>query len=255
MAQRLRASLRGAGLVLAASLTACAGSTPPSAPPPRLVTQPFYEPVVVAWAVAYRDMLDEALPFDVDTRNRQGGLDRVDQGEAGLLVTSGEPPEGWFATPLGQVALAVVVHPDNPVRDLSIEEARRLFSGLSDSWSDVGGRDLPVQPVLPLPGEPAGEVFSSLVLDGTEPWPGTLLAPTAAAMAQWVGEEPGAIGILPLAAVPESLRAVRIEGVLPGDSTVASGAYPLAANLVATAPAEPAGPLRDFLVWLQSRTG
>jgi phosphate transport system substrate-binding protein len=253
MGQRLRTSLLGAGILLAASLAACAGPTPSPAPPPRLVTQPFYEPVVVEWAVAYRTMLDGALPFDVDTRTRLDGLDRVDQGEAGLLVTSGEPPEGWFATPLGRVALAVVVHPDNPVRDLSIEEVRRLFSGLSDSWSDVGGRDIPVQPVLPLPGEPAGDVFSSLVLDGVEPWPGTLLAPTAAAMAQSVGEEPGAVGILPLAAVPESLRAIRIEGVLPGDSTVASGAYPLTANLLATAPSEPASPLRDFLVWIQSR--
>jgi ABC-type phosphate transport system substrate-binding protein len=71
-------------------------------------------------------------------------------------------------------------------------------------------------------------------------------------MNQLVAEDPGAIGILPSAAVPEGLRAVRIDGILPGESTIASGTYPLTVSLLATAPSEPASPLRDFLVWIQS---
>ena len=249
----MKRRLAVAGALAMLLLAACSGSTPTAVPPPRLVSQPFYEPVLVEWAVAYRDTLTASLPFDLDTRTRDEALDRVEQGQAGLMVTSGEPPAGWFATPLGRLGLAVVVHPDNPVRDLSLDEVRDLFSGLSDSWDDVGGRELPVQPVLPLPGEPIGEAFSTLVLGEAKPWPGTLLAPTAAAMAQLVAEEPGAIGILPLAAVPETLRSVRIEGILPGASTIASGAYPLTVSLVATAPSEPGSPLRDFLVWIQSQ--
>ena len=234
-------------------MAACTGSAPTATPPPRLVTQPFYEPVLVDWAVTYRDSLQDPLPFDLDTRTREEGLDRVEQGDAELLVTSGEPPAGWFATPLGPLGLAVVVHPDNPVRDLSLDELRDLFIGLSDSWDDVGGRQLPVQPVLPLPGEPIGVAFATLALGEAKPWPGTLLAPTAAAMAELVGDEPGAIGVLPLAAVPETLRTVRIGGTLPGASTIASGAYPLTVPLLATAPSEPGSPLREFLVWIQSQ--
>jgi ABC-type phosphate transport system substrate-binding protein len=236
-------------------LAGCTDSTPTASPPPRLVTQPFYEPVLVDWAVTYRDSLPDPLPFDLDTRTRDEGLDRVGQDEAELLVMSGEPPAGWFATPLGRLGLAVVVHPDNPVRDLSVDELRDLFSGLADSWDDVGGRELPVQPVLPLPGEPIGESFAMLVMGEAKPWPGTLLAPTAAAMAELIGEDPGAIGLLPLAAVPETLRTVRIGGILPGASTIASGAYPLTVPLVATAPNEPGSPLREFLVWIQSHSG
>ena len=251
----MKPSLGRLGAVLALSLAACSGSTPTPTAPPRLVSQPFYEPVLVEWAVAYRETLSGPLPFDLDTRTRGQGLERVEQGEADLLLTSGEPPAGWFATPLGRVGLAVVVHPDNPVRDLSMDELSDLFSGLADSWDDVGGRQLPVQPVLPLPGEPIGEAFASLVLGEAKPWPGTLLAPTAAAMNQLVAEGPGAIGILPSAAVAETLRAVRIDGILPGESTIASGTYPLTVSLLATAPSEPGSPLRDFLVWIQSRSG
>ena len=236
-------------------LAGCSGSTPTATAPPRLVTQPFYEPVLVDWAVAYRDVLQSPLPFDLDTRTRGEALNRLEQGEADLLVTSGEPPADWFATPLGRMGLAVVVHPDNPVRDLSIDELRDLFSGLSDSWEDVGGRQASVQPVLPLPGEPMGEAFAALVLGEAKPWSGTLLAPTAAAMTQLVAEDPAAIGILPSAAVPETLRAVRIGGILPGESTIAAGSYPLTVPLLATSPSEPGSPLRDFLVWIQSSGG
>lgn len=255
MAERLKPALVGLSALLFLSLAACSASPIAPTPPPRLVTQPFYEPVLVDWAVAYRDGQIGPLPFDLDTRTRGEGIDRVEQGEADVLVTSGDPPDGWFATPLGALGLAVVVHPDNPVRDLSIDELRDLFSGLSDTWDDVGGREQPVQPVLPLPDEPLGEAFSSLVLGETKPWPGTLLAPTAAAMVQVLAEDPGAIGLLPLGAVPETLRTVRIEGILPGDTTVASGAYPLRVSLLATAPAEPGSPLRDFLAWIQSHSG
>ena len=81
------------------------------------------------------------------------------------------------------------------------------------------------------------------------------MAPTAAAMTQLIAEDEGAIGLLPMAAVPETLRVVRVEGVLPGETTIASGAYPLTVSLLATAPEEPVGPLRDFLVWIQSGFG
>jgi phosphate transport system substrate-binding protein len=240
-------------VLFATALSACSRTPPTPVVYPRLETQPFYEPILVDWAATYRGGLAGPLPFDLDTRTRGEGQDRVEQGQADLLVTSGEPPMGWFATPLGPQAVAVVVHPDNPVRDLSLDELRDLFEGLANTWDEVGGRPIPVQPILPLPGEPLGEAFAAVVLADGAPWPGTLLAPTAAAMAEVVAEDPGAIGVLPLTAVPKTLRVIRVGGVLPGETTVASGAYPLTVTLMATAPDEPPGALRDFLGWIQAQ--
>jgi hypothetical protein len=58
-----------------------------------------------------------------------------------------------------------------------------------------------------------------------------------------VAEEEGALGIIPLASVTPEVRVVRIDGVL----------YPLTIELFAASPLEPTSPLRDFLVWIQSR--
>jgi len=239
-------------LVFVTGLTACGSASPTPASFPLVVTQPYFEPLVVAWSVAYRATLPGPLPFELDTRTRSASIEAVEQGEAALVVTSGEPPVGWFATPVGRVGLAVVVHSDNPVRDLTMEELNDLFAGRAATWSAVGGREVPVQPVLPVPGEPAGEAFRQAVLRDSAPWPGTLLAPTAAAMVELVARDEGAIGILPTSAVTEDLRSVRIEGVLPGAATIADGSYPLTIALFAAAPREPGSPLREFLVWIQS---
>lgn len=237
------------------SLAACTASPTPPVAPPRVVSQPYFEPEVVAWAKAYREALGSTLPFDLDTRTRDLAIEAVQAGESAVVLTSGDPPEGWFATPIGRLGLAVIVHPDNPVRDLALEEIRDLFAGRTASWSEVGGVEAPVQPVLPLPEEPAGEFFLEQVLGERRPWPGTLLAPTAAAMVQIVSEDETAIGLVPTAALTESVHAIRVGGVPPEAADVESGRYPLSLEMMATSPAEPASPVREFLAWLQARMG
>lgn len=248
MSLRTSTPLLALGLLLAA----CAAPTPTPALLRRVVTQPYFEPALVEMAVAYREALGSPLPFDLETRTRGQGIELVSDGQAELVVTSGEPPDGWFATPLGRIALVVIVHPDNPVRDLEPKELAGLFSGRA-SWAESGGRDIAVQPVLPLPGEPAGESFRKAILGDLGPWPGTLYAPTPEAMLQLVAEDPGAIGVFPSVSVPSEVRAVRLGGVLPGEATVAANRYPLTIEVFGTAPLEPDAPVRDFLSWIQAR--
>ncbi|HSR47112.1 MAG TPA: substrate-binding domain-containing protein [Anaerolineales bacterium] len=250
MTNRVPGLLVTVGLLLGA----CGSPSPtPQAPPPRIVTQPYYEPDLVAWALAYREAIASTLPFDVESMTSAIALQAVEDGEAEVVILSGTPPEDWFATPVGRVALAVIVNPDNPVRDLQIEELRSLFAGRTESWTEVGGRDLAVQPVLPLPGEPAGETFVATVIEPSRPWPGSLYAPSISAMLELVSEDKGAIGILPVSAVTEGVRPIRVDGLLPDGASLASGDYPLAIELIATAPQEPGSPVRDFIVWMQSQ--
>jgi hypothetical protein len=53
----------------------------------------------------------------------------------------------------GISALALIVHPDNPVDNITIEQAQRIFMGKIHRWSELKtakgakGRNLPIQPV------------------------------------------------------------------------------------------------------------
>jgi len=40
--------------------------------------------------------------------------------------------------------IALVVHPDSPIKNLSILQAREIFEGLITNWKEVGGPNAPI---------------------------------------------------------------------------------------------------------------
>ena len=214
---------------------------------PRVYTPPYAMPVVRPWAEAYIAETGEPLPFDLDPRPRSASLDLTPTFPDSLMVFDGPPPSGWFATPLGNVPVVIIVHPDNPLDDLDSSDIADLFARRTATWSVLGGSRLDVEPVVPLSGEPVRDWFEETVMGGTPIWPGAWLAPTPEAMVTLVASEPGAVGFLLGDDVPTGVVAVSIDGRAPGDS-----AYPYAVELLAFAPSEPTGGVRDWLGWVQA---
>jgi hypothetical protein len=234
---------------LAGTVVACARA--PAATPaqvPRVYVPPFAEPVVRQWAEDYVTETGGALPFDLDPRTLDSALSRVPLEPNSLLLFDGPPPQDWFVTSLASIPVVILVHPDNQVLDLRPEDLQNLFARRTAVWSNVGGREVDVQPVLPLVGEPLRSWFESVVMRGTPVWPGTWLAPTPEAMASLVSSEPGAVGIFLGSEVPSTVAVVRVLAITPSEER-----YPYRLDLLAFAPQEPAGGVRDWLGWVQAR--
>lgn len=62
-------------------------------------------------------------------------------------------------------AVVPVVHPNNPVRSISLEELALIASGRISNWAELGGDDAPIQMLLPAEGSSLDVAFSELVLD------------------------------------------------------------------------------------------
>lgn len=62
-------------------------------------------------------------------------------------------------------ALVPIVHPDNPVRSVSLEELALIASGRIRNWSELGGDNAPIRMLLPAEGSSLDGSFSELVLD------------------------------------------------------------------------------------------
>ncbi len=62
-------------------------------------------------------------------------------------------------------ALVPVVHPNNPVRSVSLEELALIASGRIRNWSELGGDNAPIRMLLPAEGSSLDDGFSELVLD------------------------------------------------------------------------------------------
>jgi len=234
-------------------LVACA-PTPTATPTKstiRVTTTPALESLVTHWAIEYMDAQD-MVRIDLRILPLEGALDAAEGGTVDVIVAGTQPPRGWFATPLSLEGVAVVVHPTNSIRSLKLEDLAALFHGDNDSWDEVGGDDLPVQPVIPLPGDEIREYFNTLVLEGEGFSPDAFMAPSPFAMVAMVAEDEGAVGLMPLSQTTDVVRVVRVDGVLPQATTVGDGRYPLHIEILALALEQPVGATYEWLAWLQN---
>jgi phosphate transport system substrate-binding protein len=76
--------------------------------------------------------------------------------------------EGMVEFPFCRDALVVITHIQNPIRDLSEEQLRDVFSGAISNWNEIGGPDLEVRVISPGRDTAAYKMFSAMVMHGTD---------------------------------------------------------------------------------------
>ena len=149
---------------------------------------------------------------------------RCDIGLASRSLKDDEKSSGLTETVLAYDGIAVVVSPENPVSDLTIEQIADIYTGKITNWSEVGGNDAEIV----LIGREAG----SGTRDGFESITGTEeacqyrqeLTSTGDVIAT-VSQNPDAIGYASLSAVKDTVKALSVGGVAPSEDTVKDGSY------------------------------
>ncbi|MEJ2570919.1 MAG: substrate-binding domain-containing protein [Anaerolineales bacterium] len=232
----------------------CACSTPNPAPAPTTVatiaTTPALEALVQTWIAEVpapgvaRFELRTLAPLEVPQA--------IEDDTVQLAIVGSAPLDDAFVTPLFDEGIAVVVHTQNAIRSLSLEELEGLFSGRISNWSELDAEDLAVQPVIPLSADETRTHFEQLVMEDKAASVKALLAPTPAAMIQLVSENPGAIGYLSFSSLSDEVRAVQVDNRSPSSANVRSGRYPLILPVIAYASEEPQGALRDWILAIQA---
>jgi ABC-type phosphate transport system substrate-binding protein len=240
-------------LILTMMLTACSRAPTATALPEtveHIAVTPAFKDTVIDWLEEYSAEYGP-LPFDLEVLPQEAALADIEEGKLSLIISSVNPPPGWFATPLAIEGIAVIVHPDNSIRDFSQDQLQGLFSGCISTWAELGGPQSQVQPAIPPVGDEIRELFDALITANAPPPPWAIVAPTPSTMLEFVRDNPSAIGYIPFSQAFEDIRVVRIEGILPGQSTFNDGRYPLWFSILAFAPEEPEGPIRQWLAWQQ----
>ena len=149
---------------------------------------------------------------------------RCDIGLASRALKEEEIAAGLKETILAYDGIAVIVHPDNPVADLSLEQITAIYTGQITDWSEVGGEEGEIV----LIGREAG----SGTRDGFESITGTEDAclyrqelTSTGDVITAVSQNPGAIGYASLSAVSDLVKAVTVDAVAASEETVLDGSY------------------------------
>jgi phosphate transport system substrate-binding protein len=272
-----RASALAAQLTLVLILAACGGQAGRATPAgEQLILINKGSDTMVNLALAWAEAYEVVVP-GVTVSVTGGGsgtgiaalLNRtVDLANASRPISAEEraSAEAEGITPVEFVvardAIAIIVHPDNPVEALTLPQLSAMYSGQITNWREVGGEDRPIvllsretnsgthvyflEHVLRLGDNDAAVFFS----------PETLLLPSSEGISAEVRQNPNAIGYDGLGYVTEDMKTLAVARaagdpfVLPRIETVNSGDYPIARDLYIYTAGEPAGPVAEYLDWV-----
>ncbi|MBK8421119.1 PstS family phosphate ABC transporter substrate-binding protein [Candidatus Villigracilis saccharophilus] len=161
-------------------------------------------------------------------------------------------------------AIAVIVNPNNPVNELTLQQISDIYSGKYTNWNEVGGEDRPIVRLSRETNSGTHVYFLETVLrlgskeDKTLFSTNTLLLPSSEGIISEVRDNPNAIGYDGLGYVPKDLKMIAIakeaggEYVLPSIDTVNDKTYAIARDLYMYTNGEPAGIIKDYLDWILS---
>lgn len=127
--------------------------------------------------------------------------------------------------------IALVVHPANPIKGLTIGQVRDIYTGKITNWNQVGGPDRAIIVISRDTNSGTYETFEELALQNARMAPNVEYVGSNGAMRQRVQSTPTAIGFLGLGFTDRTVKALEINNVVPTQQTVASGRYPIARPL------------------------
>jgi len=272
--------LRCAALIALLTLSAACGATSgdPQSPSSSASIQNKGSDTIVnlglAWAEEYQNVQPDVQisvtgggsgtgitalisgTVDIASASRKIKAEEISTAEANGI----EPVE----TIIARDAIAVIVNPENPINELSLEQVARIYRGEVENWSELGGDDRPIvklsretnsgthvyflEEVVRL-GDPENkEIFSA----------DTLLLPSSEGIIAEVTDNPNAIGYDGLGYVTDDVKVIAIARtadqpfVLPSVETVNNGAYPISRDLYMYTRADALQVVHDYLNWILS---
>lgn len=161
-------------------------------------------------------------------------------------------------------AIAVIVHKDNPINQLTLQEIADIYAGRINNWQELGGEDRPIVRLSRETNSGTHVYFLEEVLrlgesdNKTLFSRDTLLLPSSEGIIAEVRQNPNAIGYDGLGYVTEEMKVLAIasasegEYILPSAETVNTGAYPIARDLYIYTNGEPSGIIKAYLDWIFS---
>ena len=149
---------------------------------------------------------------------------RCDIGLSSRALKEEEKASGLTETALAYDGIAVIVNPENGVEDLTLAQIADIYTGKITNWSEVGGSDAEIVLIGREAGSGTRSGFEEIVGVKDACLYRQELSSTGDVIAT-VAQNPNAIGYASLASVKDTVKAVKVGGVVPSEATVKDGTY------------------------------
>ena len=225
-------------LVLCLGLTGCGGSDDSSTDTSNgdvsgnvsLNGSTSMEPFVNGLSEAIREVYPN-LVLEPQFTGSGAGIEAVTNGTADIgnssrSLTDEEKAGGLEENIVAIDGIAVIVHPDNDVEDLTTDQLKKIYTGEITNWSEVGGADEAIVVVGREAGSGTRGAFEE-ILGVEDACKYAQELNETGAVVDKVGETEGAIGYVSLDNFKDSVKALKLDGVEASEETIKDGSYSL----------------------------
>ena len=215
--------------------------------------QPFAEVLAEAYMA-----LHPKIKIDVQGGGSAAGILATKSGTTDIGMSSrtlaGDETSLW-SIEIARDGLAIVINPDNPINNLTLEQVRGIYSGETNNWSILGWKKSQIHVFTREDGSGTRSSFESLVMGKIEIMPGALVENSNGAIRQLVADDPYAIGFISLGLVDKTVKALELNGVAATREHVIDGTYNLSRPFLFLTLKEPTGLVKDFIDFALSEKG
>ena len=151
---------------------------------------------------------------------------RCDVGLSSRELTEEEIARGAVGRVLALDGIAIIVHPDNPVSDLTRERLAAIFTGKISRWTELDGEDRPMAVYGREAGSGTRTAFEN-ALGVTDRCAYRNEYCSTGDVVGNVAANPNAIGYVSLSSVNGTVKALAVDGVRCELDAVREGTYPI----------------------------
>lgn len=215
--------------------------------------QPFAEGLAEAYA-----KLHPEISIDVQGGGSSAGIMSAQTHTADIGMSSRglkDEEKSLWSLVIALDGMAVIVHPDNPVNNLSMEQVRAIYAGTITNWSQVGGNNAKIHVITREEGSGTRSAFEDLVMDDHDIDPRSIVQDSNGTVRQLVGDDKNAIGYISLGLVNANVKALNFDGVVASKENVINKTYPLSRPYLFVIDGEPVGEVKKFIDFVTSPEG
>lgn len=182
----------------------------------------------------------------------------IKESEIEQAKTNGVEP---FETVVALDCIVPVVHPTNPVKELSGEQLKKIYTGEVSNWKEVGGENKPIVVVGRDTSSGTYGTWQEMVVEKGDKDKKSRVTPKAqvvassGAMITTVANNKYAIGYDGMGYLDKTVKALRVEGIEASLTTAKDKSYPLSRELFMYTDGQPAGEIATFIEYMLSDDG
>jgi len=215
--------------------------------------EPFAEALAEEYMIHHRQE-----KIFVQGGGSSAGIQAVRTGAAEVGMSSRnlmDSEKDLIAVPIIYDAIAVIVHPHNPVKGLTLDQVRKIFSAEITHWNELGGGNHPITLVTREEGSGTREAFQKMIMGPKEISLSGLVQDSNGAIRQVVADDRNAIGYISLGLVNDRVRALKIDGIVASVENIQQHRYKIVRPFLFVFKSNPQGLAKDFLDYILSPAG